>query len=78
MEQPQLFIFYNESAIRSDKMTIKTPPDNVLDKILKIIRKKRKLIIPEETGQTDKKLGPYVTTKARKESFWRALFRDRH
>jgi len=59
-------------------MTIKIPPDNVLDKILKIIGKKRKLIIPEETGQIDKQLGPHVTTKARKEPLWKTLFRDRH
>ena len=56
-------------------MTIKTPPDNILDKILKIMGKERRIVMPEDIGQTEKKLGPYVTVKAKKESFWKALFR---
>ncbi|MCD4742894.1 MAG: hypothetical protein K8R67_10515 [Desulfobacteraceae bacterium] len=59
-------------------MTIKTPPDNILDKILKIIGKERRIIIPEDIGQIEEKFGPHVTTKVKKESFWKALFRDRN
>ncbi len=57
-------------------MTIKTPPDNILDTILKLLGKERKVIIPEGTAKAEEKMGPYVTTKAKKESFWKALFRS--
>ena len=56
-------------------MTIRLPPDNFLDRILAIFGKKRKIIMPENLHQTEKQLGPYVTTKARKEGFFKALFR---
>lgn len=55
-------------------MTIKIPADNILDKILRLFGKKRKIIATKETAQAEKKYGPYSTTKAKKESFWKALF----
>jgi hypothetical protein len=56
-------------------MTIRLPPDNFLDRILAIFGKKRKIIIPDNINQTEKQLGPYTTTQARKEGFFKTLFR---
>ena len=56
-------------------MTIRLPPDNFLDRILAIFGKKRKIIYPDNLNQIEKQLGPYTTTQARKESFFKALFR---
>jgi len=56
-------------------MTIRLPPDNFLDCILFIFGKKRKIIMPENLNQLEKQLGPYTTIKARKEGFFKALFR---
>jgi hypothetical protein len=55
-------------------MTVKIPADNILDKILRLFGKKRKIIISKGTNQAEKKYGPYSTTIAKKESFWKALF----
>ena len=56
-------------------MAIRLPPNNFLDRILAIFGKKRKIIIPENINQIEKQLGPYVTIQARKEGFFKALFR---
>ena len=56
-------------------MTIRLPPDNFLDHILAIFGKKRKIIILDNISQAEKQLGPYVTIKAKKEGFFKALFR---
>ena len=56
-------------------MTIRLPPDNLLDRILAIFGKKRKIIMPENINQIEKHLGPYANIKARKEGFFKALFR---
>jgi len=56
-------------------MTIRLPPDNFIDRILAILGKKRKIIMPENINQIEKQLGPYATIKARKEGFFKALFR---
>jgi len=56
-------------------MTIKIPPENILDKILKLLGKERKVIFPEGTEGAYQKLGPYVYIKARREGFFKALFR---
>ena len=56
-------------------MTIRLPPDNILDHILAIFGKKRKIIMPDNLDQTEKQLGPYTTIKARKEGFFKTLFR---
>ena len=56
-------------------MTIKIPPENILDKILKLCGKKREVIIPEEAGKIYEDIGPYVQIKGNKESFFKALMR---
>ena len=56
-------------------MTIKIPPENILDKILKLLGKERKVIVPEKADKIYQEKGPYVQIKARRESFWKALFR---
>jgi hypothetical protein len=55
-------------------MTIRIPEDNILDKILKLFGKKREFIVPEEAEKIYKELGPHVQIKAKKESFFKALF----
>ena len=56
-------------------MTIRIPPENILDKILKLLGKERKAIFPEGTEGIYKELGPYVYIKGRREGFFKALFR---
>jgi len=55
-------------------MTVILPRKNILDKILALFGKER---LPDlkGIGDTYNKLGPYVTIKARYESFFKALFR---
>lgn len=53
-------------------MTYRMPEASTADKILALAGKKRAIHIP---GDAYKILGPYVIVRARKESFWRALFR---
>jgi hypothetical protein len=56
-------------------MTIKTPPDNFCDHILNLFGKKRRVVFPEYVSEIYEKHGQYTTIKAKKENFWRALFR---
>ena len=56
-------------------MTIRTPQKNILDKILAIFGKERGIVLPENTDQLYNKYGPYVYTKARRESFWKVFFK---
>ena len=56
-------------------MTIRIPPENIFDKILKAFNKKRKVIIPEGTEEIYEDKGPYVNIKAEREGFFKALFR---
>ncbi|MFH0926918.1 MAG: hypothetical protein V1872_15010 [bacterium] len=58
-------------------MTIKAPPDNILDKILKLFGKEREVIPPDEADNIYKKYGQYAYIKAKKESFWKALVRKK-
>jgi hypothetical protein len=60
---------------QNKKMTIRIPPENILDKILKLFGKEREVIIPEEAGQVYRDIGPYVQIKGKRESFFKALFR---
>lgn len=55
-------------------MTIKKPPKNILDKILKVFGKERDVVVPENTDKLFKKYGPYITIGAKRESFWKVLF----
>jgi len=66
---------HNHQKLEKTTMTIRLPPDNFLDRILAIFGKKRKTIMPENINQIENQLGPYVTIKARKEGFFKALFR---
>ena len=56
-------------------MTFRIPEENFADKILSVLGKKRALWIPEDVY---KRFGQYVIVQARKESFWRALFRPQN
>lgn len=56
-------------------MTIRIAPENILDKFLKLLGKERKIMIPEEADKIYKEKGPYVQIKAKKENFFKALFR---
>jgi len=56
-------------------MTIRIPPENILDKILKLFGKEREVIIPEEAGKVYGDIGPYVQIRGKRESFFKALFR---
>lgn len=53
-------------------MTIKIPKPGLTDKILKILGKKRGVIIP--ISEYDR-FGPYIYSVAKKENFFKALFR---
>ena len=55
-------------------MTIRTPGDNILDKILKLFGKEREVIVPEGADKIYKKFGPNVQIKAKKENFFKVLF----
>lgn len=54
-------------------MTIRLLQPNIFDRFLRVIGKKRGVIFPIEPY---KKYGPYVSVKAYKESFLKALFRS--
>jgi len=56
-------------------MTVRIPPDNILDKILKFFKKERKIIIPDEAGKAYREIGPYVQIMGKKENFFKALIR---
>jgi len=56
-------------------MTIRIPSENFLDKVLKLLGKERQVIMPAEAGKIYKDKGPYVQIKARREGFFKALFR---
>jgi len=58
-------------------MTIRLPPDNILDRILTLFGKKRKIILPNTQAESSRNgANPYVTLKARKESFLKVLFKS--
>jgi len=56
-------------------MTIKIPPENFLDNVLKLLGKERQVIMPEEAGKIYEDKGTYVQIKAKREGFFKALFR---
>ena len=56
-------------------MTIKLPPENIFDAILKAFGKERKIIVPDGIDEIYKEKGPYVQIKTRREGFLKALFR---
>ena len=55
-------------------MTIRLPPDNIIDKILKIFNIQRKIILPKDSqDQSDR--NPYATIAAHKENLIQTLLR---
>ncbi len=56
-------------------MTIRVPPENLLDKVLKLLGKERRVIMLEEAGKIYEDKGPYVQIKGKREGFFKALFR---
>jgi hypothetical protein len=56
-------------------MTIRISPENFLDKVLKLFGKERQVIMPAEAGKLYEEKGPYVQIKAKREGFFKALFR---
>lgn len=61
-------------------MTVRIPPENILDKVLKLFGKERKVIIPEQAVQVYRDTGPYVQIRGKREDLFKALFRkdDKH
>lgn len=55
-------------------MTIRMPPLSLGDRLLRILGKRRAVFVPAGAYE---KFGPYVTLRATKESFFRALLRRR-
>lgn len=55
-------------------MTFRIPEESFADKILALMGKERAIWIPKDVY---KRFGPYVYVQAKKESFWRALFRSK-
>jgi hypothetical protein len=55
-------------------MTIRLPEQNIFDRFLKFLGKKRGVRMPIGAYE---KFGHYSYVKAYKESFWKALFRSR-
>jgi len=58
-------------------MTIKKPPKNILDKILKVFGKERDIVVPDNTDELFRKYGPHITIGAKRESFLKVLFSKR-
>ena len=56
-------------------MTIRLPDQNIFDRILGLLGKKRGVRIPTEAYE---KFGPYCQLKAFKENYWKALLRSKH
>jgi hypothetical protein len=56
-------------------MTIRVPKRNFADKLLIFLGKKRGVLVPKDVHQKPR---PYVFAQAKRESFWRALFRPRN
>ena len=55
-------------------MTIRLPPDNIIDKILKIFNIHRQIILPKD-NQDQSENNPYVTIMANKEKLIQTLLR---
>jgi len=56
-------------------MTIRIPPENILDKILKLFGKEREVIIPDEAEKAYQDFGPYVQIRGKREGFFKSLLR---
>jgi len=58
-------------------MTIRIPPENILDKVLRLFGRERKITIPEGIDAIYKNKGPYVQIKAKREGFFKVIFRKK-
>ena len=56
-------------------MTIRYPKDNILDKILALFGKERKVVFPEKLNELDEKFGPYSTISTKKQSSANVVYR---
>lgn len=57
-------------------MTIRIPPETVLDRVLRLLGKERQVVIPQAAVRLCNELGPHVQVTARRENFFIALFRS--
>ena len=55
-------------------MTIKIPPENILDKISALLGKIRKIIMPDNKSIIAEKFGPYVSISAKRENVLKHSF----
>jgi hypothetical protein len=55
-------------------MTLRIPKQNFADRLLISLGKKRGVIVPADIQG---KFGPYAFEQAKRESFWKALFRQK-
>jgi len=62
-----------QNQLKVEFMTIKIPPENLLDKVLKLFGKERRVIMPAEAGKIYDEKGPYVQIKAEREGFFKTL-----
>jgi len=56
-------------------MTIQLPPDNIFDRILAFLGKRRGIIMPKHLDKTTNQFGHHAIIKTRKENFLKALFK---
>lgn len=68
----------SEHHIEIEIMTIRIPPENLLDKVLKLFGRERKVIIQTAAEEIYRERGPYVQIKEAREGFFKALFRKGH
>ena len=57
-------------------MTIRIPPDNLIDKILKQFGVKRVLVLPENIDSQKNKYGHHIQIKAKHESLLKTILRQ--
>jgi hypothetical protein len=58
-------------------MTIRIPPENFFDRILKRLGKERQILIPQEAVRICNEVGSYVQIRGKRENFFSALLRSR-
>jgi hypothetical protein len=58
-------------------MTIRIPPENFFDRILKRLGKERQILIPQEAVRICNEVGSYVQIRGKRENFFSALLRRR-
>ena len=56
-------------------MTIRIPPENGFDRVLRYLGKERQIVLSKDAIRMCNELGPYVQINAKREGFISALFR---